>query len=47
MAGNERELGGLQVAVDDVKVRATDPAGVDADAHLALGRLRRCQRFEN
>jgi hypothetical protein len=35
MPEDQRELGFEQIAVDDVQVGATDPAGANAKEHLA------------
>src|SRR5439155_4588234 len=39
MAGDERQLGMRQLAVDDVQIGAADPAGLHAQAYLARPRL--------
>jgi hypothetical protein len=40
MAEHEGQLQPVEVAVDDVQVRPTDAARVDAEAHLSVLRFR-------
>src|SRR5207253_2271838 len=49
VAGHERELRAVELAVDDVQIRPADAAGVDPHEHLAragggIGELRRAER---
>jgi hypothetical protein len=44
MAGDQRQLGMLQLSIDDMKVRSADGASFDSDEHFTSSR-RRVRQF--